>query len=181
MYGSIIYLRGCRCPNGGMIPMIPTDEAVKPPASFSHFVMCLMFERSSCFRSLLRYTMQIYMFEVFNIDFFSLLATCFVEKDWKGSSECPKSNMLIWLLFEKHQVLLVCLSFQSWGAERYSFVELSSSHLDVYPTARQLPLGAVEIIENSGGWFWRKPQKWYIWMTCEKGSLNQFWFIEIRN
>ena len=141
-----------------------------------------MFERSSCFRSLLRYTMQIYFWSIF----FFLVYLLPVEnrKGLKGSI-WNVGNPTCWSgleLFEKHQVLLVCLSFQSWAwAERYSFVELSSSHLDVYPTARQLPLGAVEMIENSGGWFWRKPQKWYIWMTCEKGSLNQFWFIEIRN
>ena len=70
---------------------IPTDEhffsrEVKPLASYFYHVFDVMYERSSCFRSLLLYTMQIYILEVSTVYFHSVSRYLFC---WKKTSKNP--------------------------------------------------------------------------------------------
>ena len=128
-----------------------------------------MFERSSCFRSLLRYTMQIYFWSIYYI-FFCLLATCWKSKRIEREHlKCRKSNMLIWFgTLRKAPGFAGLLILPVLGLGRKVFlcwVELQ-------------PFGCLSNCSATATWCRGDDRKFW-WMILEEASkmihLNDLW------
>ena len=153
------YLRGCRCPNGGMIPMIPTDE--------QSIFLCSkgVVVSGRCCDILCRS-----IFEVFIIFFFSLLATCWKSKRIEREHlKCRKSNMLIWFgTLRKAPGFAGLLILPVLGLGRKVFlcwVELQ-------------PFGCLSNCSATATWCRGDDRKFW-WMILEEASkmihLNDLW------